>query len=202
MKKFSETGTSNPESRDAILNRIRKNKPEAKPLPEICPGTDDSVSKDQLLELFKENLLIAGADFKEIMRNDDLKIIVETSFPEAINLTNKTKWKEFSTSFEEAIKTGTVIIEGQFGVAENGAIWFDETNLPNRLLPFIAEHLVVILRKGNIVGTMYEAYSRNNIDNTGFGVFISGPSKTADIEQSLVIGAHGAKKMEVLLQTH
>ena len=40
-----------------------------------------------------------------------------------------------------------------------------------------------------IVHNMHEAYGSCSFDSAGFGVFISGPSKTADIEQSLVIGA-------------
>ena len=91
-----------------------------------------------------------------------------------------------------------VILEGQFGVAENGAIWLDETNFPNRLVPFITEQLVIVLSKDNIVGRMHDAYLNLNMKETGFGVFISGPSKTADIEQSLVYGAHGAKRLIVI----
>jgi len=46
---------------------------------------------------------------------------------------------------------------------------------------------------------MGEVYKKLNLGKTGFGVFISGPSKTADIEQSMVYGAHGAKEMYVIL---
>jgi L-lactate dehydrogenase complex protein LldG len=42
----------------------------------------------------------------------------------------------------------------------------------------------------DIVPTMHEAYRQINIAEEGWGAFIAGPSKTADIEQSLVIGAH------------
>ncbi len=68
-----------------------------------------------------------------------------------------------------------------------------------RVLPFITQHLVVLLDESSLVGNMTEAYQKIDIDQDGFGVFIAGPSKTADIEQSLVIGAQGARSFMVII---
>lgn len=85
------------------------------------------------------------------------------------------------------------IIKGEFAVAENGAVWVKEADARHRALYFIAQKLMIIVPKGEVVHSMHEAYTRVNFgSNDVFGIFISGPSKTADIEQSLVIGAHGA----------
>jgi L-lactate dehydrogenase complex protein LldG len=90
------------------------------------------------------------------------------------------------------------VIQGEIGVAENGTIWVPESNMLNRALPFITQHLVLVLDKKNIVANMQQAYDK--LEGVGsYGVFIAGPSKTADIEQSLVIGAHGARSMMVLI---
>ena len=91
------------------------------------------------------------------------------------------------------------VVPGRFGVAENAAIWVSEEDLPHRALPFIAEHLVLVLPKREIVADMHEAYRRLARPLPGYGVFISGPSKTADIEQALVIGAHGPRSLAVML---
>jgi L-lactate dehydrogenase complex protein LldG len=91
------------------------------------------------------------------------------------------------------------ILKAQFGVAENGAIWMTDDQLPARALPFITEYLAVVLEKKNIASTMHEAYDQIGSSDYGFGVFIAGPSKTSDIEQSLVLGAHGPKGMTVFL---
>ena len=45
---------------------------------------------------------------------------------------------------------------------------------------------------------MHEAYENIDFTNAGYGAFVSGPSKTADIEQALVIGAHGPKSGYVI----
>ena len=75
----------------------------------------------------------------------------------------------------------------------------EETAMGNRILPFITQELVLVLREEELVSTMHEAYQRIRINQEGFGVFIAGPSKTADIEQSLVIGAHGPVALTVLI---
>lgn len=89
------------------------------------------------------------------------------------------------------------IVRGQFGVAENGAIWVTDAGVKQRAIFFICQHLAILLPLAEIVNNMHEAYQRLTIPAPGFGVFISGPSKTADIEQSLVIGAHGPRSLTV-----
>lgn len=91
------------------------------------------------------------------------------------------------------------IVPGRLGVAENAAIWVDEADLPHRALPFVAQHLAIVLPKRAIVADMHAAYARLPRPLPGYGVFISGPSKTADIEQALVIGAQGPKSLVVFL---
>lgn len=88
-------------------------------------------------------------------------------------------------------------IDGEFGVAENGAIWLNEEALPHRVAPFICQHLVIQVKK--IVPNMHAAYQELGNVDSGFGLFLAGPSKTADIEQSLVIGAHGARSLTVVI---
>jgi L-lactate dehydrogenase complex protein LldG len=91
-----------------------------------------------------------------------------------------------------------VILPGEFGVAENAAVWIPGSVLGRHRVAFvIAQHLALVVSGGEIVNNMQEAYSRVKLE--GFGLFISGPSKTADIEQALVIGAHGARSCTVFV---
>jgi L-lactate dehydrogenase complex protein LldG len=91
------------------------------------------------------------------------------------------------------------VLPGVLAVAENGAVWVDGAGLPHAALFVIPEHLVLIVDAGAVVPDMHAAYARLASRPPGYGVFIAGPSKTADIEQALVIGAHGARSCTVLL---
>jgi L-lactate dehydrogenase complex protein LldG len=92
------------------------------------------------------------------------------------------------------------VIPGTFGVAENAAVWIPgETLTPHRSIFVIVQHLILVVPAGEIVDNLHQAYERIQWSPNSFGIFISGPSKTADIEQSLVIGAHGARSCTVIL---
>ena len=90
------------------------------------------------------------------------------------------------------------VLPAELGVAENGAVWIDGKRLPHQALFVIPEHLALVVEARSLVPDMHQAYARAGVGG-GFGLFLSGPSKTADIEQSLVIGAHGARSCVVLL---
>lgn len=92
-----------------------------------------------------------------------------------------------------------VLLRGRVGVAENGAIWIPDSETGNRLLPFICEQLLIAISAAELVPTLREAYARIDMKAEGYGVFIAGPSKSADIEQSLVIGAHGPLSLRVFV---
>ena len=90
------------------------------------------------------------------------------------------------------------VVKGNFAVAENGAIWMKNEENRHRALYFIAQNIVIVIDEKELLNNMHEAYERISFEDSGYGVFISGPSKTADIEQSLVIGAHGPKSGYVI----
>jgi L-lactate dehydrogenase complex protein LldG len=91
------------------------------------------------------------------------------------------------------------IAPGEFAVAENGAVWVTDRQVRQRAIFFIPQHLALVVPREQLVHNMHEAYGRLAFGEAGFGAFISGPSKTADIEQSLVIGAHGPRSLTVML---
>lgn len=183
-------------SRESILSAIRGISQPAKMLPEI---PDFSIS-GELVETFILSILgnkgevLSKAEFESWLPKAKFSKIISISshYPEASTLA-------LPEDPHELEDLGLAILDGQFGVAENGAIWVDDTNLGLRALPFITEHLVIVLEMKNLVETMHKGYTLIGDVPSGFGLFIAGPSKTADIEQSLVIGAHGAKSLRVVL---
>ena len=91
------------------------------------------------------------------------------------------------------------LLRADFGVAENGACWITDHGRANRAVCFLTQHLGVVVSAASLVSNLHEAYARLELPRRGFAMFLSGPSKTADIEQALVIGAHGARSCTVLL---
>lgn len=189
-------------SRERILGAIQANQPTLIALPDAY--TFETTYPD-LTAQFASVLASIGGFSIEVADYLAIEIHLQQLFPQQLDVvtTIPTLAHVADVSLvhildpHDLAHINLAIIEGQWAVAENGAIWVDERHLPHRALPMITQYLAIVIRKSAIVSNMHEAYKRIRVDETGFGTFIAGPSKTADIEQSLVIGAHGARSLVV-----
>ena len=105
---------------------------------------------------------------------------------------------EVRKAFSADSAADLLVVPGRFAVAENGAVYVDAADLTARADIVRAEHLVLTVSRDALVATMHEAVRLMPRDSA-CGWFLSGPSKTADIEQALVIGAQGARTLHVVV---
>lgn len=190
-------------SREKILEQIRNNQPEIVPLPELSFEHEETGLKESFIEILKR----IGGTVLEADNFNEIKAHLAEAFPqnarrittirELADTADFSNWKEQDE--HELQDVEAAVIKAHFGVAENGAVWVTDELLVQQIVPFITQHLLVILDAGSIVPTMHQAYERIGNLDYNYGVFIAGPSKTADIEQSLVLGAHGPRTMTVFL---
>ena len=203
-------------ARDEILARLRKNtremyeKPDMKQLKGI-------VYADPVAEFVKKTTTTAGArliETKEGKRLNDvvqeirISLIASGKIREGVIASNLPDIEaqlnpDTVAEAQELMKVDMGVIEGRIGVAENACIWIPQT-MKEKAVCFASEQLVIVLSRSAIVNNMHEAYERIAASDEyfrtyPFGTFISGPSKTADIESALVYGAQAARGVTVVL---
>lgn len=156
---------------------------------------------DDLVASFTAAVTKAGGAVSLLKDRANLLQKIREVYPDAKRVANFIQGDTEANKalLKEVARLEVVVLKGQLGVAENGAIWLTEADCVERVLPFITQHLVLLIEKSTLVGNMHQAYAVMGQQNPGYGVFIAGPSKTADIEQSLVIGAHGPRSLQVFI---
>jgi len=196
-------------SREEILGRLRENTRETYNFPDLS-GMNPITFSDPVAEFIKKTTTTAGAQLIEMQEGDDLNELIRRAYPDAkllaSNLPGITADLNPDTveHVEELMKVDVGIIEGRIGVAENACIWIPQ-QMKEKAVCFASEYLVIVLKREDVVSNMHEAYARlassaEYFQQYKFGTFISGPSKTADIESALVYGAQAARGVTVLLQ--
>ena len=188
-------------SREKILSQIKTNQPDYQ---ELTVEFKFETVYENLYEKFAEILSFVGGKALEVSSYEEIINDIREHYQDVTNIATTiselSEMADFSLNVadpHDLEMLNLAIIEGDFAVAENAAIWVSEKQLPHRALPMITQYLAIVIHKSDILTNMHRAYERVKVNETGFGTFISGPSKTADIEQSLVIGAHGARGLMV-----
>lgn len=189
-------------SKNEILDNVKRHINQKHDMPEIdIQGIQYADKVAQFIEISKG----VGGNALELKQGDDINELIKSLHPNAKTIASNLKNVSIATVNPDEVDdphtlngTDLGIIEGKFGVAENGCVWIPQS-VKQKVIYFISEYLIIVIDKNEIVNNMHEAYRKLQMNNTGFGVFISGPSKTADIEQALVVGAHGAKGVTVIL---
>lgn len=186
-------------SREAILNLI---KGEGFAFVQLPEPKIERAGEESYLSLFTESLKNAGAEFILLPKGSAAFDFVIENYPDAITFDSADNWEKYGQEcpLSELNHLESVLITGKLAVAENGAIWVDNTCFPHRIIPFIIQHLILKVNGKDLIPTMHKAYQQIGFEKVSYGVFIAGPSKTADIEQSLVIGAHGPKALTVIIE--
>ena len=191
--------------KDDILGRIRSGIRERYDMPSL--GDLQATVYADPLAAFKASSEAAGSKVVELAPETDIDKAIRELFPDASVIASNLPEVHIATlnpdtvgSVQDLNGTEVGIIRGSFGVAENGCIWIPQA-MKEKAVCFISENLVILLPKSQIVHNMHEAYKRIKFDETydGYGTFISGPSKTADIAQVLVMGAQAARSATIML---
>jgi L-lactate dehydrogenase complex protein LldG len=190
-------------SRDLILDAIAKNQAERSILPVIMFPASPEIDS---VEKFAEVAVSIGSRVFKVNKFEEIKQLIRQSFsaenrivstfPELAELAETNIAGENPHALENV---DLAILKAHFGVAENSALWVTEELLPARVLPFICQHLALVVSANQILPLMHHAYEKIGKVDYGYGAFIAGPSKTADIEQSLVLGAHGPRTLTVFI---
>jgi L-lactate dehydrogenase complex protein LldG len=187
-------------SREKILSAVKASQP---PVRSVERRIFEHRPTDLLAE-FKKVLQSIGGSLYVVKSNDEINDILAKSISplRKVYSTDPGIFNGTTTSPDSGrgfADLDLCVLKSNLAVAENGAVWLSDDELPHRALPFITQHLAVVTSVKEIVANLHDAYDIiGNMPYT-YGVFIAGPSKTADIEQSLVLGAHGSMSMTVFL---
>lgn len=184
-------------SRDTILAAVRAARPPFTERPDA--GALRATTTPDLVAAFTEAASAAAAQVVSGTRKDLARLVASAYAPAGRQVSALSERDEVVTLPHSFADTDVFVCEAAMGVAENGAVWLPLSRLKYRAALFLATNVIVVLNRSLIVNDMHEAYRTIDVSAEPFGVLVSGPSKTADIEQALVIGAHGAKSLTVLL---
>lgn len=186
-------------ARDDILQRIRRAQPAPVPRPPAA-----HFPAEASLARFRAGVERMGGRVVEAAPGRDLGALVRELHPTAKVVCSATaevkghrRPDPAKPAALEDVDVG--VVRARFGVAETGSVWLTDACLGAPALGFLAQHLVVLLDPAALVATLHEAYARREEFDAAYGILMTGPSATADIEGVLIHGAQGIRSLTVVI---
>lgn len=212
-------------ARDEILARIRTNLSgaEVPPLPPIggAPGAPTGIaSPAERLDRFITSLEAVSGRVHRVRSVDRAARTVSAILDEAgareLALSDGPMTQQIagrlgaavatfdgSTDRARCLHTPAGLCDAQWGIAETGTLVLESDAERHRLVSLLCPLHIAVLRASSIVGSLGDALSkiaRERPEAMSRAVtFITGPSRTADIELTLVVGVHGPRQLHVVL---
>ena len=212
--------------RSEILASIGRNLAASVPFDEIhnvhtgvlAPGIDHNDQTPQasdLTALFCDKLRAVGGQPVVVSKIDEaayaLQKIIDELSPRSVALSNSSLVSLTSSILEteaEFYETATAaklfncdvgITSAQWAIAETGTLVLESKKEFNRLTSLIPETHICLIEATRIRRTMSEILQYMSADLSPAVTFITGPSRTSDIELTLAIGVHGPRRLYVLI---
>ena len=169
------------------------------------PAFEESLIDKFLLQLEKAVGTVHQVESSIAIPNAVLDFLQKYHFPQRVVMDAHLKslaWPaELDIAYRQALPDDKLSVTGAFaGVAETGSLVLLSSENSPTTLNFLPEAHIVVLFAQDIVAHIEDVWPRlREIPTPRTVNFITGPSRTADIEQTLQLGAHGPKKLHVIL---
>lgn len=190
------------QDRKEILERIKKAEVPPTPCPDVFPVECTLRGETRTAE-FRRGIEAAGGELIECLESDFQTTLEGLPAVTHARRAWSPKWPLFGVRCvdpEDWLLVDVAVVPALCAVAETGSVWLGDSPEQARAGAYSANELVVVVGEENLLGTLDEALRVIlTHDGAASGCFVTGPSKTADIEQHLVLGAQGPKRLTVLL---
>lgn len=192
------------DSRESILTRIHKGKPQGRPLPEIPHFDIPGIPLQNFISHLKG---FDGCYHLAASREEGIAWILE-------NVVNTNKGKHIFSSIPEIQPSMTpadfkkpadmhiidiCIAEATLGIGETGSLLVDTESLGSPAAALFSTDLYLIFDKHKLVAGLQDAYSQIDLAGSRYSAFFSGPSATADIEAVHITGAQGEISLTAII---
>jgi L-lactate dehydrogenase complex protein LldG len=191
-------------SRDAILTRIRANRPAGQHALPIVPDFTRPPSEG-IQAAFVQSLTMMGGEFLEPDGSGDLlkplcdRLAKSGAVCSAVPEVSGNIPLEIAGLPHDLAEVDVAVVRAAFAVAETGSVLFTEKELKVNSLAYLAQHLIVLVDPADIVDSTQHAYRQPQFHSAHYACFHSGPSATADIEGVLIHGAQGVRSLAVVM---